>query len=329
MQTLVADLRYAVRVLLRTPSFALAVVAVLALGIGANAAIFSIVNAVLLRPLPFDDPDRLVRVFHVPPPATFPGMARFSVSPANFYDWQREAHSVRAHGDLPVSQFTLTGRGTPQTVLAGAVGADFFEIVARRPAAGRVFRPDEDSPGRGSRRHRQRRVLASASSVAPDVLGQTLTLDGEAYTIVGVMPASFASSRGARRRATSGCRSPTTTKRRRSARITTRRSSPASSPAPRSPQAQAEIDVISKRLEQRIPRHNAGWGATVISLQELIVGDIRRTLVMLLAAVGTGAADRLRERRQPAVRARLWRAARSSRSAPRWAPDAPASFSRC
>src|SRR5829696_3623094 len=91
MRTLVADLRYALRTLVRTPSFALAVVAVLALGIGANTAIFSIVNAVLLRPLPFTEPDRLVRLFHVPPQAAFPGMPTFSVSAANFYDWQRQA----------------------------------------------------------------------------------------------------------------------------------------------------------------------------------------------------------------------------------------------
>ena len=102
MQTLISDVRYSVRSLLRAPSFALAVVAVLALGIGANTAIFSIVNAVLLRPLPFEEPDRLVRLFHVPPQSAFPGMHRFSVSPANFYDWQRERAAVRGHGDLPV-----------------------------------------------------------------------------------------------------------------------------------------------------------------------------------------------------------------------------------
>ena len=96
MRTLAADVRYAVRVLGRAPSFTLAVVAVLALGIGATTAIFSIVNTVLLRPLPFDAPDRLVRLFHVPPQATFPGMTAFALSPANFYDWQREATRSRA-----------------------------------------------------------------------------------------------------------------------------------------------------------------------------------------------------------------------------------------
>ncbi len=105
LQTLAADARYALRGLARTPGFALAAIGVLALGIGANTAMFSIVNTVLLRPLPFAEPERLVRLFHVPPQATFPGIPRFSLSPANFYDWQREAQGVRGDGDvsLPLS----------------------------------------------------------------------------------------------------------------------------------------------------------------------------------------------------------------------------------
>ena len=148
MRTLAADLRYAFRVLLRAPSFALAVIAVLALGIGANTAIFSIVNAVLLRPLPFDEPERLVRLFHVPPQDAFPGMPTFSVSPANFYDWQRERAVVRGHGDLPVPPVRPTGGGSAEAVVAGAVGAGFFEIV--RHAAGartRRFCPRRTRPG--------------------------------------------------------------------------------------------------------------------------------------------------------------------------------------
>src|SRR5215212_452687 len=121
MRTLTADFRYALRVLVRTPSFALAVIAVLALGIGANTAIFSIVNAVLLRPLPFEEPDRLVRLFHVPPQAAFPGMKTFSVSPANFYDWKRDAQSFEQMAAYRFRQFNLTGSGTARAVVAGAV----------------------------------------------------------------------------------------------------------------------------------------------------------------------------------------------------------------
>src|SRR6476661_10710569 len=107
-QTFAADVRYAVRTLARTPSFALAVIGVLALGIGANTAIFSIVNTVLLRPLPFADSDRLVRLFHVPPQDAFPGIKTFSVSPANFYDWKQSARLFDAMAIYRFRPFVLT-----------------------------------------------------------------------------------------------------------------------------------------------------------------------------------------------------------------------------
>ncbi|PYQ79456.1 MAG: hypothetical protein DMG01_08775, partial [Acidobacteria bacterium] len=146
---LAADLRYAFRVLVRTPSFLIAVVAVLAIGIGANTAIFSIVNAVLLRPLPFDEPGRLVRLFHIPPQSTFPGLKRFSVSPANFYDWKRDARLFERIAIYRFRQFALTGGSNAESVVAGAVGADFFEVVRGRPELGRLFLSEEDAPGRG------------------------------------------------------------------------------------------------------------------------------------------------------------------------------------
>src|SRR6476620_6282993 len=113
MRSFLSDLRLAARVFHRAPSFALAVVIVLALGIGANTAIFSIVNAVLLRPLPFGDPDRLVRLFHVPPQETFPGMPTFSVSAANFYDWKRSARLFEGMAIYRFRSFTLTSAGNP------------------------------------------------------------------------------------------------------------------------------------------------------------------------------------------------------------------------
>ena len=191
MRTFAADLRYATRVLLRTKSFALAVIGVLALGIGANTAIFSIVNAVLLRPLPFGDPDRLVRLFHVPPQDAFPGMPTFSVSAANFYDWKRSAQLFDGMAIYRFRSFVLTGGSDAKEVLAAAVGAGFFEVVQVPPAMGRAFLPEEDAPGRG-------RVVILSDGFwkryfggAPDVVGRPLTLDGQAYTVVGVMPARF------------------------------------------------------------------------------------------------------------------------------------------
>ena len=133
LRTLAADLRYAFRVLLRAPSFLIAVVAVLAIGIGVNTAIFSIVNAVLLRPLPFDEPGRLVRLFHIPPQSTFPGLKRFSVSPANFYDWKRDARLFERIAIYRFRQFALTGGSNAESVVAGAVAP----ISSRSCAHGR------------------------------------------------------------------------------------------------------------------------------------------------------------------------------------------------
>ena len=145
MRTLFADLRYAFRVMSRTPSFAVAVVSVLALGIGANTTIFSIVNAVLLRPLPFEEPERLVRIF-----TRTPGGRLFELSPGKFYDWQRDAQSFEGMAMYQCCGFrelALTGTGAARTVRATAVSAGFFEIVRARPALGRVFRQEEDTPG--------------------------------------------------------------------------------------------------------------------------------------------------------------------------------------
>src|SRR5581483_8892343 len=285
MRTLIADLRYALRTTLRTPSFAAAVVAVLALGIGANTAIFGIVNAVLLRPLPYEEPDRLVRIFHVPPQAAFPGMRRFSVSPANFYDWKQQARLFDGMAIYTLRQFTLTGMGAPESVLAGGVGADFFDVVRARPALGRLFRPDEDSPDR-------KRVVVLSDAFwkshfggSPQAIGATLRLNGEPYTVVGVRPARFSiASWGVagrpiwvpmayddKQRAVRDVHDEAVI-----ARL---------KPNVTVSQAQAEMDVISSRLEREYPQANTGWGATVVPLQELLVGDIRLTLVILLAAV--------------------------------------------
>ena len=286
VRTLAADLRFAVRVLLRAPSFSVAVVLVLALGIGANAAIFSIVNAVLLRPLPFDEPDRLVRLFHVPPQVTFPGSPRFSVSPANFYDWQRQAQSFEAMSLYRFRPFVLTGGGNAESVVAGAVGKEFFSIVRSTPLLGRVFLPEEDTPARGHVVIVSEGFWKTHFGSAPDVVGRTLTLDGALYTIVGVMPARFsAQSWGVtaqpiwvpiaykdEERAVRDNHNDQVI-----ARL---------KPGVTAAQANKEMEVISVRLEHAYPKEDTGWGATVIPLDELIVGDIRTSLVMLLAAVG-------------------------------------------
>jgi putative ABC transport system permease protein len=285
MRALVSDVRAAFRVFVHAPSFALAAVAVLALGIGANTAIFSIVNAVLLRPLPFDDADGLVRLFHTPPQTSFPGMERFSVSPGNFLDWKRDSRAFDGMAAYNARALTLTGTGEPAMVVAGRMGEGFFQIARGRPALGRVFLPEEHTPGRNHVAILSDGFWKKHLGGAADAVGRTLTLDGNSYTIVGVMPARFSV------RAWGASAAPIWVPlawddKERAIRENHNYNVVARlNPGVRLEQAKAELDVISARLAQQFPAENAGWGATAIPLQELIVGDIRRSLVMLLAAV--------------------------------------------
>jgi len=284
MRTAFADLRHAFRVMFRTPSFAVGVVCVLALGIGANTAIFSIVNAVLLRPLPFEEPERLVRIF-----TRTPGDRLFELSPGKFYDWQRTARSFEGMAMYQCCGFrelALTGAGTARTVRATAVSAGFFEVVRARPSLGRVFRPEEDLPGGKHVVVLSDRFWRTEFGGHADVIGQTVRLSDETYAIVGVMPAavSVESWTGMasdvwvplalndQQRADRGNHN----------RYGVARLNRGVDVA----QAQAEMNGISAQLAREFPASNEGWGAVVVPMQEEIVGDYRTMLLVLLGAVG-------------------------------------------
>jgi putative ABC transport system permease protein len=285
MRTVFADLRYAFRVMSRTPSFAVAVVSVLALGIGANTAIFSVVNAVLLRPLPFEEPERLVRLYTRTPG---PDGELFELAPGKFYDWQRGAQSFEGMAMYQCCGFrelAFTGTGTARTVRATAVSAGFFEVVRARPALGRVFRQEEDTPGGKYVVVLSDRFWRTEFGGQPDVIGRTVKLNDEAYTIVGVMPAtaSVASWTGMasdvwiplalsdEQRASRGNHNRYGVARLKKGIELT--------------QARAEMDAISARLAP-LSKFDDGWGAVVIPLQDEIVGSSRSMLLMLLGAVG-------------------------------------------
>ncbi len=284
MRTVFADLRYAFRVMFRTPSFAVSVVTVLALGIGANTTIFSIVNAVLLRPLPFEEPERLVRIF-----TRTPGGGLFELSPGKFYGWQRDAQSFEGMALYQCCGFrelALTGTGSARTVRATTVSAGFFEVVRARPTLGRVFRQEEDTPGGKHVVVLSDRFWRTEFGGSPDVIGRTVKLNDEPYTIVGIMPAtaSVASWTGM---ASDVWVPLALTDEQRADRGNHNRYGVARlKRGVELAQAQAEMDAISARLAREFPRSDDGWGAVVIPMQEAIVGNSRTMLLMLLGAVG-------------------------------------------
>ena len=285
VETLWRDLRQAWRGVCKNPGFTLAVVAVLALGIGANTAIFSLVNTVLLRPLPFPEPDRIVRVLHVPPQTLFPGMKVFAVSPANYLDWKSASTAFESMAAYQLRNANLTGRDRPESVRVLNVGPQFFQVVRMAPEQGRTFRADSDRPGSPLEVVVSHSFWVSHLASSPSAIGQRLTLDNEPYTIVGVMPAAFevkawyATSAQLWRnliwddaaRAVRGNHN----------YMVVGRLKPGVSVKA----AGAELDTISARLEKEYPKDDTGWGATVQTLQDTIVGDIRQTLWVLLGAV--------------------------------------------
>lgn len=280
-----ADFRYAFRVVSRTPSFAVAVVSVLALGIGANTTIFSIVNAVLLRPLPFDEPERLVRLY-----TRTPGGRLFELSPGKFYGWQRDAHSFEGMAIYQCCGFrelALTGTGTARTVHATAVSAGFFEIVRTRPALGRVFRPEEDTPGGKHVVVLSDRFWRIEFEGHADVIGRTVKLNDEPYTIVGVMPAGASVASWTAMASDVWIPLALTAEQRASRGNHNRYGVARLKKGIDLAQAQAEIDTISARLAREFPASDGGgWGAAVIPMQEDIVGNSRTMLLLLLGAVG-------------------------------------------
>jgi predicted permease len=281
MENLFQDLRFAFRQLLKNPAFTAIAVLTLALGIGANTAIFSVVNGVLLRPLPFKDPDRLVRVWHTPPQKSFPGMSLFSVSAANYFDWQHETHVFEQMAIYNFRGFTLTGVAQPLQVDATAVSFGFFETLGVRPQLGRVFSPEEDQPGHTNVVILSHRFWQEHFASNPDVVGHNITMDGQNYLVAGVMPDSFRFPEFAQMWTPMGWTDKERTVRGEHHSVVIARLRPGVDLK----QAQAEMDTISSRLEQLYPADDKGWGARVVPLHQDLVQDIRPALLVLLGAV--------------------------------------------
>ena len=271
------DMRYAVRQLIKTPAFTLVAVLTLGLGIGATSAIFSVVNAVLLRPLPYPEAERLVRVHEI-----VPQYGLFSVAPATFLDW-RQQNSVFEHtAAYNAGSTTIAGTEGPERVPSASVSWDLFELLKVRPILGRTFTAQEGTPARQtvaiiSYGAWQRRFGGDRS-----VLERPVTLDGTSSTIIGVMPPDFFFPSRTTEIWTPLAFDPAkATRGGHFLGVIARTKAGVSVET-----ANAEMKTISERLAVQYPQQSANESANVVQLLENIVGDIRPVLLTLLAAVG-------------------------------------------
>jgi putative ABC transport system permease protein len=280
LETLWQDVRFGGRMLVKSPTFTIVAVIALALGIGANSAIFSVVNTVLLRPLPYKDPERLVMVWE---DASKHGYPRDTPAAANYVDWRDQNQVFEGMAAIADQSFNLTGVGEPERIDGRRVSANLFSLMGVEPQLGRAFLPEEDQPG-GNRvvimSHGlwQRRFGSNMN-----ITGKPLTLNGESYRVVGVMPSHFQfPSREVDLWVPIAFTSQEAANRGRHYLQVVARLKPGVTVE----QAQAEMNTIAARLQQQHPDQNTDLGAAVTPLHEHVAGDIKPALLVLLGAVG-------------------------------------------
>lgn len=284
MATLMQDLKYAVRMLARNRGFTIVAVLTLVLGIGANTALFSVANAVLLEPLPFPAPQQLVALYE-----SRVQFVRASISYPNFLDWQRENHTFSSLAAFRQDDFNLTGAGEAEHIRGEMVSGDFFRVLGVNPAAGRFFTANDDHIGAAPVAVISAGLWNRKFAVATDVIGKSIFLDGTDYTIIGVLPATFQlqlqnlsenndvyvpvgqwtdpvfhdRSAGLGMKAIGRLKPGVTIE-----------------------QARADMDSIANQLAEAYPKEDKDSGITVLSLKESMIGEIKPFLFVLLAAVG-------------------------------------------
>lgn len=283
LEVLLQDARYGLRMMRRNPGFTLVAVLTLTLGIGANTAIFSVVNGVLLNPLPYPHPEQLVTLHE--------SKANFqngSISYLNFRDWQKENHTFSAMAVSRGYDFSLTGMGDAEQLRGEFVSSDFFPLLGVAPVLGRQLAPGEDEIGAAPVALISEGLWQRKFGSGRDVLGKSLTLDGRSYAIIGVIPAGFDLSIPSFR--TSAVYVPIGQY---NNPLLPNRSSGLGihgigrlKPGVRLEQARADMDRLTRSLAAAYPMLNKGIGASLIPLKEQIVGQIQPFLVVLLAAVG-------------------------------------------
>src|SRR5262245_14799636 len=270
------DFSYAMRMLRRNPGFSLIALLTLALGIGANTAIFSIVNSILIRPLPYEEPDRLVWVW-----GRFNLGDTASVSPPDFRDYRAQAQLFDTFACFSPVFLTITGNGEPERVTGSMVSSEFFRVFGVKPAIGREFTSEEEQVDRPdvvilSHGLWQRRFGGDAG-----IIGRNIVLDGLPITVVGVMPQGFRAYGSAEAWVPIPFNSPGMQGRGAHFLRPIARLKSSTSIA----QAQAEVDVIADRLAVQYPDTNKSFGLRLVPLQERIVGSSRQSLTILMVSV--------------------------------------------
>ena len=272
------DLRYAVRTLIKSPGFTAATVLTLALGIGANSAIFSVVNTVLLKPLPYDRPDQLVAIFS----RDAQGQRQYVTQP-DLDDWRTMSRSFTTLGSYVGQSVNLTGLDEPQRVLGVFVSSDFFSALGVQPASGRLFLPGEDRQGAERVAVLSDRVWHSRLGGDKTIVGKSINFNGEPYTVVGILPTGFVFPAMDADVYLPAFKYPNySLDRAQTSCAVIGRLRPDASVAA----GQAELNTVAARLAASYPASNKGRGVEVISLKETVISDLRPSIVALAGAVG-------------------------------------------
>ncbi len=281
MQLFWQDLRYGLRTLLRNPGFCAVAILALALGIGPNTAIFTMVNAVLLRPLPMPEPDRVVMIWGT---MLKSGFDQLPVAAADYLDWKKQATSfdqMAAAFTIPEYGLNVSGAGEPERVPAALASKEFLPAMGIKPVVGRNFLPEEDLPGGAPAVMISNGLWQRRFHSDPAVVGRTLTVDGVARTIVGVVPHELGELIAVDLWLPTAIDPNTTERRSHNYGIVAHLK-----PGVTAAQARAEMTLIAQRLERAYPATNTGWGITLFPMAEMFAGRIRPVLIILLGAVG-------------------------------------------
>jgi predicted permease len=276
------ELRFAIRALRKNPAFAAVAVLTLALGIGANTAIFSVVQGVLLRPLPFAHPDNLVQIWNTY--SLMPAFPQVEMSPGDFTDFKKQAggfSDMSAYVNIPQG-FNLTGQGDAERIEARYAHSGFFALLGIQPLAGRVFGTDEDKHGATPSVMLTHRLWQSHFGANPAIVGRTLMLDGQSYVVAGVLPASFRLAPTTDIWLPLGLYPDDLTSHIHHECSVVARLKPGISVA----QAQAEVATLNRQEETAFPDTHKNWGVLVKPMEDASAAKLRVALLVLFAAVG-------------------------------------------